>query len=109
MDLTVKLKELAQETLSFGEVISHSDNPADKDFREACHLFSQHLSHQLQIIGSYTRLQAMQPEMHKTNSQLCILNELINPQQIDSYLNYDWNAKVDNFFSQLQILRKFAA
>lgn len=109
MDVTVKLKELAEETLSFGEIISHSGNPADKDYREACHLFSQHLSHQLQIVGSYTRLQAIQPEMHKTNSQLNILNELINPQQINSYINYDWNAKVESFFSQLKALKKFAA
>jgi len=109
MDISTKIKELAEETLSFGEVISHSDNPADKDFREACHLFSQHLGHQLEIVGSNSHLQSVQPEIQKTNSQLCILNELINPQQIDSYLSYDWETKVVNFFNQLQTLKKFAA
>lgn len=109
MDIENKLQELTEETLSFGEIISHSENPADIDFKDACHLFSQHLGYELDLISSDSHIQDIQPEVQMTNKQLCKLNELINPQQIDNYLTYDWNTKVTDFFSQLQTLKKIAA
>lgn len=109
MDIEHKLLELARETISFGEIISHSENPAGIDFRDACHLFSQHLSHQLDIVSSHSQLQNIQPEIQQTNAQLCKLNNLINPQQVDNYLTYDWNNQVVDFFSQLQTLKQIAA
>lgn len=117
MDIANKLQELTEETLHFGDIISHSKNPSDMDFRDACNLFSQYLSYQLDIISSKIRFNDIRPEMRLTNAQLCLLNDLITPEsntsRISSRTNhddsYDWNSKVLNFFSQLQTLRKLAA
>lgn len=109
MDIANKIHELTEETLSFAEIISHSDNPASLDFRTACDLFSQHLSHELDLLSSNIYLQNTRPEIQQASHQLCKLNELINPKQADNPLTYDWNSKLMEFFSQLQSLKNIAA
>lgn len=113
MDISNKLQELTEDTLNFGDVIRHSQDPSDLNFREACDLFSQYLGYQLEIISSKTRFQDIRPEMRLTNAQLCILNELITPDSQSAQTNtdnsHDWNSKVHGFFDQLQTLKKIAA
>ena len=109
MDIANKIQELTEETLNFAEIISHSDNPASLDFRAACDLFSQHLSYELDMLNSNIQFQNTRPEIQHTGHQLCRLNELINPEQSDNPLTYDWNSKLMEFFSQLQSLKNIAA
>lgn len=113
MDISNKLQELTEHTLSFGDVIRCSEDPSDSNFREACDLFSQYLAYQLEIISSKIRFQDIRPEMRLTNAQLCILNELITPDfqsnQSDTANSHDWNTKVHGFYDQLQTLKKIAA
>ena len=112
MDISNKLRELTEDTLNFGDVIKHSEDPSDLNFREACELFSQHLGYQLEIISSKIRFQDIRPEMRLTNAQLCILNELITPDsqpgQTNSSHSHDWANNVLGFFDQLQTLKKMA-
>ena len=52
MDIATRLQELTEEIRDFGNVIHYTDDPADGDFRNACDLFSQYLSNQLNSINS---------------------------------------------------------
>jgi len=109
MDLTNKLHELKEDILNFGEVVNHAENPSDKDFRNACDLFSQYLSHQLKSINSNISLKKALPEIQQTTSQLCVLNELITPCATDNNDNGTWPNKLLNFCNQLQTLKNIAA
>lgn len=113
MDISNKLQELTKDTLNFGDVIRHSEDPSDLNFREACELFSQYLNYQLEIISSKIRFQDIRPEMRLTNAQLCKLNELITPDfqssQTATDNSHDWNSKVHGFYDQLKTLKKMAA
>ncbi len=109
MDIANKLQELTQEILSFGEVISFTENPSDTDFRNACDLFSQHLSYQLKIISSNVLFQDIRPEMQKTTDKLCQLSELIAPSDSGSEETFLWPGKLLDFCSQIQTLKSIAA
>ena len=39
MDISNTLRKLTEDTLNFGDVIKHSEDPSDVNFREACELF----------------------------------------------------------------------
>ena len=109
MNIANKLQELTAETISFGEVISHSKNPSDIDFRDACKLFSQHLSYQLNVISADIHPHNNQPEILAIKSQLNSLNKLIDPNQARDNIANDWNNNLVSFFSKLQKLRVQAA
>lgn len=109
MNIVNKLQELTTETINFGEVISHSKNPSDNDFRDACNLFSQHLSYQLKVINADTHQHNNQPEILEIKSQLNSLNNLIDPNQARDNVANDWNNNLVSFFSKLQKLRLQAA
>ncbi|VAW58837.1 hypothetical protein MNBD_GAMMA08-1287 [hydrothermal vent metagenome] len=109
MDTLNKLQELQQEILNFGDVVSHTENPADIDFRNACSLFSQYLSSELSAINAQIRLKDIRPEMQQTTTQLCELSELITPDASESSANYSWPEKLLNFCSQLHTLKSIAA
>jgi len=109
MDITKKLQELQQEILSFGDIVSQTENPADMDFRNACDLFSQHLSYELKSINSSAHLRDIRPENQQTTAQLYELNELITPVKSGSSDDYQWSGKLLNFCAQLQTLKSIAA
>jgi hypothetical protein len=109
MDLLDKLHALQLEILNFGDVVSHTENPANIDFLHACDLFSQHLNYQLKNINSNICLQDIRPEMQQTTAQLCELSELITPETGNKNTNYQWPDKLLNFCSQLQTLKNAAA
>jgi len=109
MDIANKLQELTDEILDFGSVISFTQNPADADFRNACDLFSQHLSHQLDIIHSHVQFQDIRPEIQQTTNKLSQLSELISPSQNGSSEFYYWPGKLLDFCNQIQTLKKVAA
>ena len=109
MNITSKLQELQKEILSFGDVVSHAENPADIDFKNACDLFSQHLSYELKSINDNIRLKDIRPETQQTTSQLLELNELITPVTSGNNDDYQWSGKLLNFCAQLQELKSIAA
>jgi len=109
MDISNKLHELQQEILNFGEVVTQTENPADLDFRNACYLFSQHLSFELKSINSSIHLKDIRPEMQQTTAQLFELSKLITPDATNNNDNYMWPDKLLNFCSQLQTLKNVAA
>ena len=109
MNITNKLQELQEEILNFGDVVSHTDNPADMDFKNACDLFSQHLSFELKSIHASICLKDIRPETQQTTAQLFELNELITPVTSDKNDDYQWSGKLLNFCAQLQTLKSIAA
>jgi len=109
MNIANKLQELTAETINFGEVISHSNNPSDIDFRDACKLFSQHLSYQLRVINADIHQHNNQPEILEIKSQLNSLNKLIDPNQAKDNEANNWKNNLHRFFSKLQELRVQAA
>lgn len=109
MEITNKLQELQQEILSFGDIVSHTENPADIDFKHACDLFSQHLSYELKSIHATLRLEEIRPETQQTTAQLYQLNELITPVDSGDNDDYQWSGKLLNFCAQLQALKSIAA
>jgi len=108
MDILNKLQELQQEILNFGDVVSHTENPADIDFRNACTLFSQYLNGELSTINAQIRLKDIRPEMRQTTTQLCELSELIAPEASSNESDL-WPEKLLNFCSQLHTLKSIAA
>ena len=109
MDILNKLHKLQQEILYFGDIVSQTENPADTDFRNACELFSQHLSFELKSINTNICLKDIRPEMQRTTAQLYELSELITPEPLDNNENQQWPGKLLNFCSQLQELKSIAA
>ena len=109
MDITNKLQELQQEILNFGDIVNQIENPADVDFKNACDLFSQHLSYELKVINSSLRLRDIRPETEQTTSQLYELNELITPVKSNDNDDYQWPEKLLNFCAQVQTLKSIAA
>lgn len=109
MDTANKLHELQQDILNFGDVINHTENPANIDFLNACDLFSQHVNYQLKNITSGLCLKDIRSEMQQTTSQLFALNELITPTTIDIDSNNQWPEKLLDFCDQLQSLKSSAA
>ncbi|VAW61971.1 hypothetical protein MNBD_GAMMA09-892 [hydrothermal vent metagenome] len=109
MDIANKLQELTQEILSFADVISFTKNPSDMDFRNACDLFSQHLSYQLKTINSNVLFQDIRPEMQQTTEKLCQLSELIAPSHSDNEETFLWSGKLLDFCNQTQTLKNIAA
>ncbi|HED34654.1 MAG TPA: hypothetical protein ENJ08_10655 [Gammaproteobacteria bacterium] len=109
MDIASKLQELTGEILDFGEIISSTKNPSNKDFKNACDLFSKRLSYQLQMISSNALFADIQPEMQQTTNKLCQLSELISPYQKGCDEFYYWPGKLLDFCNQIQTLKKIAA
>jgi len=109
MDISNKLLDLKEETLNFGDIVNHAENPADKDFRYACDLFSKHLNYQLKSISSNISLKEALPEMQQTVTQLSVLSKLITPCTTDNKMSDTWPDKLINFCSQLQTLKNIAA
>lgn len=108
MDITNKLHELQEEILNFGDVVNQTENPADMDFCNACELFSQHLSFELESITSDLCLSDSLPEMRKTTAQLFELSELITPVRNNNN-NILWSDNLHSFCNQLQSLKSLAA
>lgn len=118
MDISSKIHELKQDILSFGEVISHTENPADVDLHNACNLFSQHITYQLQVIHDGKSFLDSPVEMQNTTAQLSKLSELLAPksdltqpglfrtgqQNFDLSSENHWPEKLLEFCSQLQSL-----
>ena len=109
MDIATRLQELTDEIRNFGDVINFTDDPADGDFRNACDLFSQYLSSQLNSINSNMTFKDIRPEMQQTTAQLIELSELISPDHSASETNSQWSDKVIHFCHQAQSLKKIAA
>ena len=109
MNITNKLHELQQEILSFGEIVSHTENPTDSDFRNACDLFSQHLNYELSAINTNIQPNDIRHETQQSTAQLFELNELITPVKTGDNADYQWSGKLLNFCAQLQTLKSIAA
>jgi len=109
MDISNKLLDLKEETLNFGDIVNQAENPADKDFRYACDLFSKHLSYQLRSISSNISIKEANPEIQQTATQLNVLSELITPCTTDNKMSDTWSDKLLNFCSQLKTLKNIAA
>jgi len=109
MGIEDRLSELTKETLDFGEIVSSTENPANSDFRNACHLFSQHMEHQLQIINSSLVEQGSLTNIQNITHQLHLLSNLIAHNSLEISNTYRWSNNLVDFCSQLQLLKNNAA
>ena len=115
MDISNTLYKLQQDVFNFSDVVFQTENPADKDFRNACSLFSRHIKYQLDKIDYDTHLKSESPATLQVMAQLCELTELITPDNtnvsdiVDSIGHYQWPGKLLNFCSQIQTLKSKAA
>jgi len=109
MGIEDRVNELTKETLDFGELISSTENPANSDFRNACHLFSQYMEHQLQIINSSLVEQGSLTNIQNITHQLHLLSNLIASSSLELSNTYRWSNNLVDFCSKLQSLKNNAA
>ena len=89
-----KLNDLVQEIIDFGDVIAFAENPADRDFQNACRLFSDYLDwkfkeikNQLEMEGSEQQAQWIAGEMEK-------LGQLISPTNRSTTSYVQWASEL---------------
>lgn len=109
MDIENRLRELTQETLSFGNVINTTENHGSLDFQNACSLFSQYLNNQLSTINTSPVAHHSYLNIKTITEQLRTLSNLIAQGQLDSANTKDWSNKLIDFCSQLQLHKSNAA
>ncbi|HEY9200672.1 MAG TPA: hypothetical protein VIQ81_03655 [Gammaproteobacteria bacterium] len=109
MNIHTQLNELTQEALGFSDVIRYTDNPVDADFCNACRLFSDYLSHQLESLDRQLNINNASESTLSITDQLHKLNSLITPEQIDPDNTAPWTSKLDSYCQQLETLRQIAA
>ncbi|HEY9050841.1 MAG TPA: hypothetical protein VIQ03_04810 [Gammaproteobacteria bacterium] len=89
-----KLNDLVQEIIDFGDVIAFAENPADRDFQNACRLFSDYLDwkfkeikNQLEMEGSEQQAKWIADEMEK-------LGQLISPANRSTTSYVQWASEL---------------
>lgn len=76
-----KLDDLIQEIIEFSNIVSYSENPADRDLHNACCLFSDYLASQLQVVRQAMIGPASSQSTRWTAQELNQLRELITRPQ----------------------------
>jgi hypothetical protein len=109
MNIHTQLNELTREALGFSDVIHFTDNPLDADFCNACRLFSDYLTHQLESLDCQLNLNKASESTRSITDQLHKLGSLIRPEQIDPDNTAPWTSKLDSYCRQLETLRQVAA
>lgn len=109
MNIHTQLNELTREALGFSDVIRYTDNPVDADFCNACRLFSDYLSHQLESLDRQLNINNASESTLSITDQLHKLSSLITPEQIDPDNTAPWASKLDTYCRQLETLRQIAA
>ena len=109
MKIHSQLNELTREALGFSDVIRFTDNPVDADFCNACRLFSDYLSHQLESLDRQLNASNASESTRSITDQLHKLSGLIAPEQIDPDNTDLWANKLDSYCQQLETLRQIAA
>lgn len=109
MNIHTQLNELTREAFGFSDVIRFTDDPVDADFCNACRLFSDYLSHQLESLDCRIGANNASESTRSITDQLHKLSSLITPEQIDPENTTPWTNKLDSYCRQLEALRQIAA
>jgi len=109
MKIHSQLNELTREALGFSDVIQFTDNPVDADFCNACRLFSDYLSYQLEMLDRQPGTSNASESTRSITDQLHKLSSLITPGQIDPDNTDLWTNRLDSYCRQLETLRQIAA
>ena len=103
MSTVTQLHELTEEALNFGEVINFAENLNDSDFCNACALFSEYLTSQLNSLAPHNQSEHTQLLINQLNQ----LGQLLAPSQ--SSEDQAWLSSLNNYQQQIVSLKSIAA
>lgn len=89
-----KLNDLVQEIIDFGDVIAFAENPADRDFQNACRLFSDYLNWKLMEIKDQLKLEGSEQQLRWISNEMEKLGQLISPTNRSTTSYVQWASEL---------------
>ncbi len=89
-----KLNDLIQEIIDFGDVIAFAENPADRDFQNACRLFSDYLNWKLMEIKDQLEHEGSEQQLCWIGNEMEKLGQLITPANRSTTSYTQWASEL---------------